>query len=85
MAPLVALQKKVYMSILRKELSQLLALASGAPNTRSLQNIVYTYSFGQGISYFGFDDFNLFFHVWLISNVQLEVSECIMSGYRKLL
>lgn len=40
MAPLVALQKKVYMSILRKELSQLLALASGAPNTRSLQNIV---------------------------------------------
>ncbi|XP_049356171.1 probable helicase CHR10 isoform X1 [Solanum verrucosum] len=40
MAPLVALQKKVYMSILRKELTQLLALASGAPNTRSLQNIV---------------------------------------------
>ncbi|CAN4125913.1 unnamed protein product [Withania somnifera] len=40
MAPLVALQKKVYMSILRKELTQLLALASGAPNTRSLHNIV---------------------------------------------
>ncbi|KAL3348816.1 hypothetical protein AABB24_022132 [Solanum stoloniferum] len=40
MAPLVALQKKVYMSILRKELTHLLALASGAPNTRSLQNIV---------------------------------------------
>lgn len=40
MAPLVVLQKKVYMSILRKELTQLLALASGAPNTRSLQNIV---------------------------------------------
>ncbi|KAJ8565499.1 hypothetical protein K7X08_008075 [Anisodus acutangulus] len=40
MAPLVALQKKVYMSILRKELAQLLALASGGPNTRSLQNIV---------------------------------------------
>ncbi|XP_060218937.1 probable helicase CHR10 isoform X3 [Lycium barbarum] len=40
MAPLVALQKKVYMSILRKELTQLLALASGASNTRSLQNMV---------------------------------------------
>ncbi|XP_019252245.1 PREDICTED: probable helicase CHR10 isoform X1 [Nicotiana attenuata] len=40
MAPLAALQKKVYMSILRKELTQLLALASGAPSTRSLQNIV---------------------------------------------
>ncbi|CAN4111826.1 unnamed protein product [Withania somnifera] len=40
MAPMVALQKKVYMSILRKELTQLLALASGAHNTRSLQNIV---------------------------------------------
>lgn len=77
MAPLVALQKKVYMSILRKELTQLLALASGAPNTRSLQNIVYTYLFGVGISHFGFDDFDLFFHVdlvWLLSNVQLEVS-----------
>ncbi|KAK6804347.1 hypothetical protein RDI58_002131 [Solanum bulbocastanum] len=72
MAPLVALQKKVYMSILRKELTHLQALASGAPNTRSLQNIVYTYLFGQGISHFGFDDFNVFFHVWLISNVQLE-------------
>ncbi|XP_055817519.1 probable helicase CHR10 isoform X1 [Solanum dulcamara] len=40
MAPFVSLQKKIYMSILRKELTQLLALASGAPNTRSLQNIV---------------------------------------------
>ncbi|XP_019188894.1 PREDICTED: probable helicase CHR10 isoform X2 [Ipomoea nil] len=39
MAPLVALQKKVYMSILRKELPQLLALSSGG-STRSLQNIV---------------------------------------------
>ncbi|CAH9112666.1 unnamed protein product [Cuscuta epithymum] len=39
MAPLVELQKAVYMSILRKELPQLLALSSGG-STRSLQNIV---------------------------------------------
>ncbi|VFQ75789.1 unnamed protein product [Cuscuta campestris] len=39
MAPLVELQKRVYMSILRKELPQLLALSSGG-STRSLQNIV---------------------------------------------
>ncbi|KAM7512146.1 hypothetical protein LguiB_011021 [Lonicera macranthoides] len=40
MAPLVALQKKVYMSILRKELPRLVALTSGASNHQSLQNIV---------------------------------------------
>ncbi|XP_052193253.1 probable helicase CHR10 isoform X2 [Diospyros lotus] len=40
MAPLVGLQKKVYMSILRKELPTLLAFASGASNNHSLQNIV---------------------------------------------
>ncbi|XP_059651621.1 probable helicase CHR10 isoform X1 [Cornus florida] len=40
MAPLVALQKKVYMSILRKELPKLLALSSGASSHQSLQNIV---------------------------------------------
>lgn len=40
MAPLVSLQKKVYVSILRKELPKLLAFASGATNTQSLQNIV---------------------------------------------
>ncbi|CAK9146218.1 unnamed protein product [Ilex paraguariensis] len=40
MAPLVTLQKKVYMSILRKELPRLLALSSGASNHQSLQNIV---------------------------------------------
>ncbi|KAL7158442.1 hypothetical protein ABFS83_02G143900 [Erythranthe nasuta] len=40
MAPLSALQKKVYMSILRKELPKLLALASGGSNAQSLQNIV---------------------------------------------
>ncbi|KAK9076488.1 hypothetical protein SSX86_004822 [Deinandra increscens subsp. villosa] len=40
MAPLVALQKKVYMSILRKELPKLLALTSGTSNQQSLQNIV---------------------------------------------
>uniref|UniRef100_A0A2N9G4R4 Helicase ATP-binding domain-containing protein n=1 Tax=Fagus sylvatica TaxID=28930 RepID=A0A2N9G4R4_FAGSY len=38
MAPLLSLQKKVYMSILRKELPKLLALSSG--NHQSLQNIV---------------------------------------------
>ncbi|KAL7121035.1 hypothetical protein ACP275_02G158900 [Erythranthe tilingii] len=40
MAPLSALQKKVYMSILRKELPKLIALASGASNAQSLHNIV---------------------------------------------
>ncbi|KAJ7962074.1 Helicase [Quillaja saponaria] len=40
MAPLFNLQKKVYMSIFRKELPQLLALSSGASNHQSLQNIV---------------------------------------------
>ncbi|KAI7748636.1 hypothetical protein M8C21_012436 [Ambrosia artemisiifolia] len=40
MAPLVTLQKKVYMSILRKELPKLLALSSGTANQQSLQNIV---------------------------------------------
>ncbi|KAE9617864.1 putative DNA helicase chromatin remodeling SNF2 family [Lupinus albus] len=38
--PLAILQKKVYMSILRKELPKLLALSSGASNHPSLQNIV---------------------------------------------
>ncbi|XP_076956244.1 putative helicase CHR10 isoform X1 [Bidens hawaiensis] len=40
MAPLVTLQKKVYMSILKKELPKLLALSSGTSNHQSLQNIV---------------------------------------------
>ncbi|PWA69816.1 SNF2 domain-containing protein / helicase domain-containing protein [Artemisia annua] len=40
MAPLTTLQKKVYMSILRKELPKLLALSSGTSNQQSLQNIV---------------------------------------------
>lgn len=40
MAPLVSLQKKVYMSILRKELSKLLAIASGGSGAQSLHNIV---------------------------------------------
>ncbi|XP_015584422.2 probable helicase CHR10 isoform X2 [Ricinus communis] len=40
MAPLVSLQKRVYMSILRKELPKLLALSSAASNHQSLQNIV---------------------------------------------
>ena len=40
MVPLVALQKSVYTSILRKELSRLLALASGTSNVQSLQNVV---------------------------------------------
>ncbi|XP_040991385.1 LOW QUALITY PROTEIN: probable helicase CHR10 [Juglans microcarpa x Juglans regia] len=40
MVPLVSLQKKVYMSILRKELPKLLALSSGTSNHQSLQNIV---------------------------------------------
>ncbi|KAI3444757.1 hypothetical protein Pfo_001422 [Paulownia fortunei] len=40
MAPLSPLQKKVYVSILRKELPKLLALASGASNAQSLHNIV---------------------------------------------
>ncbi|PPS19451.1 hypothetical protein GOBAR_AA01110 [Gossypium barbadense] len=40
MAPLVSLQKKVYTSILRKELPKLLALSSGSCSHHSLQNIV---------------------------------------------
>ncbi|KAF2300322.1 hypothetical protein GH714_011945 [Hevea brasiliensis] len=40
MAPLVSLQKRVYASILRKELPKLLALSSAASNNQSLQNIV---------------------------------------------
>ncbi|KAL6548045.1 putative helicase chr10 [Orobanche hederae] len=40
MAHLTPLQKKVYVSILRKELPKLHALASGASNAQSLQNIV---------------------------------------------
>nr|KYP75614.1 hypothetical protein KK1_019805 [Cajanus cajan] len=40
LVPLVILQKKVYMSILRKELHKLLALSSGTSNYQSLQNIV---------------------------------------------
>uniref|UniRef100_A0A0D3BPZ7 Helicase C-terminal domain-containing protein n=1 Tax=Brassica oleracea var. oleracea TaxID=109376 RepID=A0A0D3BPZ7_BRAOL len=40
MVPLVSLQKKIYMSILRKELPGLLALSSGASTHTSLQNIV---------------------------------------------
>lgn len=40
MVPLVALQKSVYTSILRKELPRLLALASGSSNVQSLQNVV---------------------------------------------
>ncbi|KAL6565025.1 hypothetical protein OROMI_016475 [Orobanche minor] len=39
MAHLTPLQKKVYVSILRKELPKMLALASGASNAQSLQNI----------------------------------------------
>ncbi|XP_031259614.1 probable helicase CHR10 [Pistacia vera] len=40
MVPMVSLQKKVYTSILRKELPKLLALSSGVSNHQSLQNIV---------------------------------------------
>ncbi|CAN0921812.1 Probable helicase CHR10 [Linum grandiflorum] len=40
MTPLASLQKKVYSSILRKELPKLLALTSTASNQPSLQNIV---------------------------------------------
>ncbi|KAL9228838.1 hypothetical protein vseg_004375 [Gypsophila vaccaria] len=40
LVPLVPLQKSVYISILRKELSKLLAFASGTSNAQSLQNIV---------------------------------------------
>ncbi|KAL8500266.1 hypothetical protein ACS0TY_020030 [Phlomoides rotata] len=39
-APLSPLQKKVYVSILRKELAKLLALASGGSGAQSLNNIV---------------------------------------------
>ena len=44
MAPLVGLQRKVYISILRKELPRLRAFSSGASNHQSLQNIVGSYS-----------------------------------------
>ncbi|XP_030535360.2 probable helicase CHR10 isoform X2 [Rhodamnia argentea] len=40
MAPMVDLQKKLYLSILKKELPKLLALSCGASSTQSLQNIV---------------------------------------------
>ncbi|KAJ0970574.1 hypothetical protein J5N97_018533 [Dioscorea zingiberensis] len=40
MVPSVPLQKKVYMSILRRELPTLLAFSSGASSHQSLQNIV---------------------------------------------
>ncbi|KAK6918625.1 Helicase, C-terminal [Dillenia turbinata] len=40
MAPMVTLQKKVYMSILRKELPKLLAVSSGVSSHQSLQNIL---------------------------------------------
>lgn len=40
MAPLVTLQRKVYMSIIKKELPKLMALSSGTSNQQSLQNIV---------------------------------------------
>jgi hypothetical protein len=40
LVPLVSLQKKVYMSILRKELPKLVALSSGTSNHQSLQNTV---------------------------------------------
>ncbi|XP_024010779.1 probable helicase CHR10 [Eutrema salsugineum] len=40
MVPLVSLQKKIYTSILRKELPGLLALSSGSSTHTSLQNIV---------------------------------------------
>ncbi|XP_039027568.1 probable helicase CHR10 isoform X3 [Hibiscus syriacus] len=40
LAPLISLQKKVYTSILRKELPKLLALSSGSSSHQSLQNIV---------------------------------------------
>ncbi|CAI9294412.1 unnamed protein product [Lactuca saligna] len=40
MAPLVTLQKKVYMSILRRELPKLLALSFGTCSHQSLENIV---------------------------------------------
>ncbi|XP_038876157.1 probable helicase CHR10 isoform X1 [Benincasa hispida] len=40
MVPLVNLQRKVYMSLLKKELPKLLALSAGSSNHQSLQNIV---------------------------------------------
>lgn len=39
-APMVPLQKKVYRSILRKELPKLLSFSSGSSNHQSMQNIV---------------------------------------------
>lgn len=39
-APMVPLQKKVYKSILRKELPKLLSFSSGSSNHQSMQNIV---------------------------------------------
>ncbi|KAK9151745.1 hypothetical protein Syun_010054 [Stephania yunnanensis] len=46
LAPLVPLQKKVYLSILRRELPMLLAFSSKAPNHQSLQNISVALSVG---------------------------------------
>ncbi|XP_042436165.1 probable helicase CHR10 isoform X3 [Zingiber officinale] len=40
MVPLIPLQRKVYMSILRKELQTLLSLSLGSTSNQSLQNIV---------------------------------------------
>ncbi|KAK9151787.1 hypothetical protein Syun_010096 [Stephania yunnanensis] len=45
-APLVPLQKKVYLSILRRALPMLLAFSSKAPNHQSLQNISVALSVG---------------------------------------
>ncbi|KAK9162951.1 hypothetical protein Syun_003853 [Stephania yunnanensis] len=48
-APLVPLQKKVYLSILRRELPMLLAFSSKAPNHQSLQNISVALSVDRGV------------------------------------
>lgn len=40
MVPLVPLQKKLYISVLRKELQTLLSFTTGASSHQSLQNIV---------------------------------------------
>ncbi|KAK9143161.1 hypothetical protein Syun_012561 [Stephania yunnanensis] len=50
-APLVPLQKKVYLSILRRELPMLLAFSSKAPNHQSLQNISVALSVGSSIEW----------------------------------
>lgn len=48
---MVALQKKVYMSILRKELPKLLSVSSGSSNHQSMQNIVCCFlSFSHEVS-----------------------------------